>query len=66
MRELAWRCLKEKTFVLNGFYDFFVRPGPSEESQAAFTKMFPTDMRDGTGMAYRGKIDYKPDKVVKI
>lgn len=66
MKELAWRCLKEKSYVLNGFYDLLVRRQGSEKQRDAFACVFLREVRDGTGMEYQGRIDYVPDEVERI
>ncbi|KAK3050939.1 hypothetical protein LTR09_008017 [Extremus antarcticus] len=61
-KEEARRCLQEKTYLLNGFYDLFVSSERSIEDQISCAGTYLDRLVDGTGMAYNGRCDYEPDE----
>ena len=66
MREKAWRCLQEKTYVLNQFHGLFVSAERDESQVDTLVENYLEQLHDGTGLAYDGRLNYEPDEVEGI
>ncbi|KAH7316853.1 kinase-like domain-containing protein [Stachybotrys elegans] len=54
-------CMNSKTFLLNGFRDAFMTVTCSEDTRIHSATRYLESLRDGTGLAYSGRVDYRPE-----
>ncbi|SPQ18375.1 9d7973e3-4f96-429b-872a-4399d5845192 [Thermothielavioides terrestris] len=55
-------AMNDKSFALNGFRDSFMRLKCSEKTLINSTAAYIQELRDGTGLAYSGRLDYTPER----
>ncbi|KAL2671330.1 hypothetical protein Neosp_013912 [[Neocosmospora] mangrovei] len=54
-------CINSKSFLLNGFRDAFMTLQCSERMRKNSAFYYLESLKDGTGLAYSGRVDYKPE-----
>ncbi|KAH7244824.1 kinase-like domain-containing protein [Fusarium solani] len=54
-------CINSKSFLLNGFRDAFMTIQCSERTRKNSAFYYLESLKDGTGLAYSGRVDYKPE-----
>ncbi|KAH6844687.1 kinase-like domain-containing protein [Chaetomium sp. MPI-CAGE-AT-0009] len=53
--------MNQKSFALNGFRDAFMTMRCSEETLTGLARDYIQSVKDGTGLAYSGRLDYTPE-----
>ncbi|KAM5349652.1 hypothetical protein ACJ41O_006157 [Fusarium nematophilum] len=54
-------CINSKNFLFNGFQHAFMATRCSEDTLVKSATYYLKSLRDGTGLAYSGRVDYKPE-----
>ena len=54
-------CINSKSFILNSFQESFMSMESSTNTLAQAAKYFLQTLKDGNGLPYSGRIDYKPE-----
>ncbi|KAH7175377.1 kinase-like domain-containing protein [Dactylonectria macrodidyma] len=55
------KCMNSKTYVLNGFHDAFMSMRCSKDTLIHSATYYLKSLKEGTGLAYSGRVDYKPE-----
>ncbi len=55
-------CMNAKSFLMNRFFDCFMHMRCSERTLLNSSTYYLRSLKDGTGLAYSGRTDYKPER----
>ncbi|KAK7424017.1 hypothetical protein QQX98_000627 [Neonectria punicea] len=54
-------CINSKSYLLNAFHDTFMSTQCSEDTLTKAAIYYLKALKEGTGLAYSGRVDYKPE-----
>ncbi|CAM1502466.1 Fc.00g044500.m01.CDS01 [Cosmosporella sp. VM-42] len=60
-QETFIKCINSKNYLLNSFQDAFMSMDCSEDTLINSATYYLKTLKDGTGLAYSGRVDYKPE-----
>ncbi|GAB1728077.1 hypothetical protein NU195Hw_g5816t1 [Hortaea werneckii] len=60
-RTEAWECFRQKSYWLNSFQDAFLRTRWYADLQQSIVESYLRHLDKGDGLAYEGRLDWRPD-----